>query len=118
MSYWLLWFFDSLYGATVMSYGFAPGVVGFLACLRVPSYARWPVPLLMLLTTLGAVRYSAHEFGLYLAGCALFLLLSLLGLYLRARRSKTGLLRQHPYDLLAFAAGTAILSFFYHTPMM
>ena len=118
MFYWCFHFFDTIYACTTMSYGIAPGVVGSLVCFFLPFYARWPVPLVMLFASAHGVRSSAHSFEMYLIGCTIYVLFSVVGLYARSKRSGTGLMQQHPYDLLLFAAGTLVLAVFYGAPLM
>jgi hypothetical protein len=118
MPRWLFSFADGVYGATVISYGLVPGLVGMAVCFLLPLYARWIVALLMLLNTAFAVHDGAHFFPQYLLGCAVYVALSALGLYVRARRRQEGFWSQHPYELLVFALGTVILAFFYEQAPM
>jgi hypothetical protein len=101
-----------------MSYGAIPGVVGAVACYLLPIHYRWPVFLLMLLTTVFAVWGYAHHYGGYLVGCIDFVMACAAALCLRAVRKRTPILKQHPYDLAAFVVGTVVASMFYEAPMM
>lgn len=118
MPRWLFGFADGVYGSTVVSYGLVPGLVGMAACLLLPLYARWIAALLMLLNTAFAVHDGAHFFPQYLVGCAVYVALSALGLYVKARRRQEGFWSQHPYELLVFALGTVVLAFFYEQAPM
>jgi len=89
----------AVYQANILSYGFVPGIIGFVTCLFLPLYVRGLPPLLMLATTIWAVIAAAPEGGAYVVGCAVYAVLSAVGLYARARRKGTSLAKQRPYDL-------------------
>ena len=115
-------FFDTIYQGTLLTAGLVPGivpgVVAFFVNLFAPLWCRWLVTLLMLLTTAQAVTGSAHDYADYLLGCAVYVLLTVAGLYARTRRTSTGILKLHPYDLLVFVIGVVLLSLMYEAPLM
>jgi hypothetical protein len=102
--------FDTVYAGTMLSLGFAPGIIGAAASMFLRFRARWPVSAIMLLTTSYAVRFGAHDFGFYLTGYATLIGLQTLGIAARAHRNEESILRQHPYDIAVSLFGTVGLA--------
>ena len=110
-------FFEALYGITTLYGGLLLAVGGFFACRFLPWQVRWMLPLLLLVTTMVAVRGSAHHYGKFLTGVVSYILCSFLGLYFRARQTHSTVWMQRPFDLFLFGFGVTIASFFYEEPM-
>lgn len=107
---------DTIYAGTVISYGLIPGIVGAAACYFLSLRYRWPVFVVMSLTTIYAVTNWAQDYGVYLVGCVDFVIACTAAICLRAERKRTPISEQHPYDLAAFVVVTVIMSPLYQAP--
>jgi hypothetical protein len=110
----------SLEGTAVGSYafaiGFGPALAGYLCGRWMPVFVR-ALPLLAVLASgYWWTRYSAHAFGHYLFGNALYVVFTVVAISRRAKKMQVRFWRLNHFDWITAVIATALMTLVYTKP--